>query len=117
MMVAQRGHPSPRQESTMPIYEYECPEHGLFEELRPMQRSSEDAPCPQCDGSAPRVLSATRTNLVPRAVSIAHGRNEKSQHAPALCSHGQQHPSTRKKPRSDRLHAYHGKRPWVMEHG
>jgi putative FmdB family regulatory protein len=103
----------------MPIYEYDCPEHGLFEELRPMQRSSEGAPCPTCTGASPRVLSATRTNLVPRATSIAHARNEKSQHAPEVRSHGHHHHHhpAGKKPQPGKLQAYQGKRPWVMEHG
>jgi putative FmdB family regulatory protein len=102
----------------MPIYEYECREHGLFEELRPMQRSREGAECPRCDAASPRVLSATRTNLVPRAVSVAHARNEKSQHAPELCTHGHpQHPRSQKPKRSGQPQVYRGKRPWVMEHG
>jgi putative FmdB family regulatory protein len=101
----------------MPLYEYDCSEHGLFDETRPMQRSSEPAPCPQCNLLAPRVLSATRTNLVPRAVSIARGRNEKSQHAPEIRTHtsGHSHGPGAPKPRG--LQASHGKRPWVLEHG
>lgn len=102
----------------MPIYEYECRDHGLFEEMRPMQRSREGADCPRCEASSPRVLSATRTNLVPRAVSVAHARNEKSQHAPELCTHAEhRRPDTRKPRRSGQAHVYRGKRPWVMEHG
>jgi putative FmdB family regulatory protein len=102
----------------MPIYEYECPQHGLFEELRSMQRSAEGAECPECQGAAPRVLSATRTNLVPRAVSVAHARNEKSQHAPEHSHRGHSHhhpPQPKRKP--GQLQVYQGKRPWVMEHG
>jgi putative FmdB family regulatory protein len=102
----------------MPIYEYDCPDHGLFEELRPMQRSSEAAPCPACAGASPRVLSTTRTNLVPRATSIAHAHNEKSQHAPEVRSHGHHHRAAGKQPRAPgQLQAWHGKRPWVIEHG
>jgi putative FmdB family regulatory protein len=104
----------------MPIYEYECQQHGLFEEMRPMQRSAEGADCPECACSAPRVLSPTRTNVVPRATSVAHARNEKSQHSPEVCTHAhghsQQH-AKQKKPRPGQLQAYRGKRPWVMEHG
>ena len=99
----------------MPIYEYECAEHGLFEELRPMQRSSEGAECPTCQSLAARVLSATRTNLVPRSVSTAIGRNEKSQHSPDVRAHA--HPHHHAKPKPGQLQAYRGKRPWVMEHG
>jgi putative FmdB family regulatory protein len=98
----------------MPIYEYECQTHGLFEKMRPMQRSSEGADCPSCRSLAPRVLSPTRTNVVPRAVSVAHGRNEKSRHAPEVCTHTH---AVRAPAQPGQLQAYRGKRPWVMEHG
>ena len=98
----------------MPIYEYECREHGLFEETRPMDRAREGAECPECQASAPRVLSPTRTNLVPRAVSVAHARNEKSQHAPEHTCKSHHHPKPRP---SGKAQVYRGKRPWVMEHG
>jgi len=107
----------------MPIYEYECEQHGLFEEIRPMHRSAEGADCPECASVSPRVLSATRTNLVPRATSVAHARNEKSQHSPDVCSHAHghhhqaHHQPKASKPRPGQLQAYRGKRPWVMEHG
>lgn len=103
----------------MPIYEYECGQHGLFEELRPMSRSGESAACPDCAVPSPRVLSPTRTNVVPRAVSVAHARNEKSQHSPEVCSHAHGHHRDRPKApkRPGQLQAYRGKRPWVMEHG
>jgi putative FmdB family regulatory protein len=100
----------------MPIYEYECTEHGVFEELRPMQRSAEGAECPRCLSPAPRVLSATRTNVVPRAVSRAIARNEKSRHAPDVCSHGHPHQHTKAKARPGQAQVYRG-RPWVIEHG
>ncbi len=103
----------------MPIYEYECDQHGLFEELRPMSRSAEGAECPECAAASPRVLSPTRTNVVPRAVSVAHARNEKSQHSPDVCSHahGHGHSKPKKAKQPGQLQAYRGKRPWVMEHG
>jgi putative FmdB family regulatory protein len=100
----------------MPIYEYECSEHGVFEELRPMDRAREGADCPACHLSAPRVLSPTRTNLVPRAVSVAHARNEKSQHAPEHSCKGHHHHAQKPK-RPGQAQVYRGKRPWVMEHG
>jgi len=102
----------------MPIYEYECSQHGVFDELRPMSRSAEGAECPTCQALAPRVLSATRTNLVPRHVSTAIGRNEKSQHAPEVRTHGHHHHHhDHPKPKPGQLQAYRGARPWVMEHG
>lgn len=106
----------------MPIYEYECSQHGVFDELRPMSRSAEGAECPSCQSLAPRVLSATRTNVVPRSVSTAIHRNEKSQHAPEVRTrghehHGHHHQHPHSKPKPGQLQAYRGARPWVMEHG
>ena len=31
----------------MPLYEYECPEHGRFEKLKPIEERY-DQPCPEC---------------------------------------------------------------------
>lgn len=43
----------------MAIYEHGCPEHGTFEEERPMAQSSRKAKCPQCGKPAPRVMSSS----------------------------------------------------------
>lgn len=43
----------------MPLYEYYCAScHGIFEEIRQMSDASLPAPCPECDGEAPRIMSA-----------------------------------------------------------
>lgn len=100
----------------MPIYEYSCPDHGLFEDQRPMSRSGEPSLCPECRADAPRVLSLTRTNLVPRSQAIARARNEKSQHAPELRRVDPAARAARPGPRRP-LQVSHGSRPWVLEHG
>lgn len=41
----------------MPLYEYKCPEHGKFEDLRPMAASSIPALCPKCGQMSERVIS------------------------------------------------------------
>lgn len=99
----------------MPIYEYQCADHGLFEAERPMVRSAEPAACPACAGQARRVLSATRSSLVHRASRIARDRNERSQHAPQLRSRAEPPPARRPVQRG--LQVSHGSRPWVLEHG
>jgi putative FmdB family regulatory protein len=98
----------------MPIYEYECSEHGLFEAERPMRHSAEPCACPACRGPARRVLSTTRTTLVPRASALARDRNERSQHSPEL-----RRVEARAAPRPSRpaLQASHGGRPWMLGHG
>lgn len=97
----------------MPLYEYQCDDHGLFEAERPMVRSAEPAACPACASAARRVLSATRTALVPRASRVARDRNEQSQHAPQLRQRAAPSAAPRRRP----LQVSHGSRPWVLEHG
>ena len=42
----------------MPVYEYECPEHGKFEILIPFALSNQStAPCPQCTAPSGKVVS------------------------------------------------------------
>ena len=96
----------------MPIYEYECGEHGLFEAERPMQRSKDAHECPTCRGPARRVLSTTRTALVPRASALARDRNERSQHAPEL----RRAEKAAALPQRPALQSTHG-RPWMLGHG
>jgi putative FmdB family regulatory protein len=98
----------------MPIYEYQCCHHGLFEAERPMARSAEPAECPVCALAARRVLSVPRTALLPRAGRIARERNEQSQHAPQL---RQSTPAPPRRSRARPLQVSHGSRPWVLEHG
>lgn len=98
----------------MPIYEYECSTHGLFEAERPMRLSAEPGQCPVCLGAARRLLSATRTRLLPRATSLARDRNEKSQHAPELRSGPP--PRSAQGLRKRTLQPGHG-RPWMLGHG
>ena len=47
----------------MPLYEYDCPEHGRFERLEPYRPTGVDsrdfvAKCPKCDRWADGVISA-----------------------------------------------------------
>jgi putative FmdB family regulatory protein len=42
----------------LPLYEYDCPEHGRFEAFRPMVASSIPACCPVCGKLSERVMSS-----------------------------------------------------------
>ncbi len=67
----------------MPVYEYECTEHGVFESLRPMADYQLPHACPSCGMHAPRVVvTAISLGDVPTATRKAHERNERSAHAP-----------------------------------
>jgi putative FmdB family regulatory protein len=71
----------------MVIYEYRCPQHGVFEVMRPMSAATSLAPCPQCGGEAQRALSAPSVTRASRAAwfgAVEHA--EKSRHEPELVS-------------------------------
>ncbi|MGC4087975.1 MAG: zinc ribbon domain-containing protein [Polyangiaceae bacterium] len=96
----------------MPLYEYECREHGVFELVRPMADSAKGAECPWCQSKAPRILSAPAVQQVAFATRVALDRNEKSRHEPVL--------QRRTRPADTgapiRPVVSHG-RPWALEHG
>lgn len=102
----------------MPIYEYECRGHGVFEEIRSLADHQLPAACPSCRTDSPRILSRPNLSAMPRSQVIARDRNEKSRHEPTVskgptCGH--QH-EAKPKPKPDQLQVYSGPRPWVMEH-
>ena len=43
----------------MPIYEYKCAEHGVFEVILPIMSPTEDKPCPQCKKPCGKIISLT----------------------------------------------------------
>ena len=51
----------------MPIYEYYCGHcHGVFEQLLPVARASEDQPCPDCDNASKRLMPTTVSSVIVR---------------------------------------------------
>jgi putative FmdB family regulatory protein len=115
----------------MPLYSYECQSHGVFDLMRPMSRSGEDAPCPSCGQGSGRLITA------PLVLSMSAGRraaaecNERSRHEPRVasskCGHQHRAPShaaaaagraAAEKTRDGKppLQVYKGPRPWVVEH-
>ncbi len=110
----------------MPVYEYWCEDHGLFEAMGSMNTYDQPAACPACSGQAARVmLTAPRLGASDRGVIQAHDTNAKaadspkklSQHGPGCgcCSGG-------RKKESKTLHHPNGaksfpsKRPWMIAH-
>ena len=96
----------------MPLYEYECSEHGGFDEQRPMSLASAAAPCPHCGADARRVLSAPNVAFLARSERRARDINERNQHEPRLV---QREPVRAQEPPPRRVHASHG-RPWAIGH-
>ena len=66
----------------MPLYEYCCKTHGVFDAFRSFSESEAPAACPMCGEASPRVLSIPRTRVLERGTRIAMERNEKSKHEP-----------------------------------
>ena len=116
----------------MPIYEYECEAHGVFELMREMAQARAGGACPECDESCPRILSVPRISALSKQTRVAIERNEKSQHEPRVatrnkhvcgsgCNHG--HTPKRLQTKTPAAEAktpsrvYTGPRPWVVEHG
>jgi putative FmdB family regulatory protein len=98
----------------MPLYEYECDVHGVFEMTRSMAEAREAARCASCRRFARRILSATRVWLVDRSERVARDVNEKSRNEPRVerrtvgPSPGAERPRKRMRSRG---------RPWALEHG
>jgi putative FmdB family regulatory protein len=99
----------------MPLYEYDCRNHGVFELARPMEESAKGASCPWCQKEAPRILSAPSLRQMPRASRVAMERNEKSRHEPELVRK-RATPSVGAQ-REPTFRPASGVRPWVLEHG
>ena len=69
----------------MPVYDYKCREHGLFNTLATMADSAKPVECPTCRALSPRVIvlppEIAAMNAADRA---AQDRNEKSRHEPVF---------------------------------
>ena len=98
----------------MPLYEYECALHGVFELARPMAEASLGAPCPECGGLAPRILSVPRVACLPAWQSQAHARNERSRHEPRRVERHAGKAPSEAPPRPAIMAA--GGRPWAIGH-
>lgn len=71
----------------MPLYDYKCREHGVFQELAAMADAASPAACPTCHALAPRVILLPPQILTMDPVQRhAHDRNEKSRHEPLMSS-------------------------------
>jgi putative FmdB family regulatory protein len=105
----------------MPVYEYECAKHGVFELLKSVAQVHEPGICPDCERPGRRLISVPTLSSMVRSEVIARDRNERSRYEPRIasspgscshsgpCNHG-------RKAKPGQLKAYKGKRPWVIEH-
>lgn len=98
----------------MPIYEFECADHGTFEISRPMAESRQPGPCPDCGEAAKRLLSApmvaTGSHIGRRAAAV----NERSQHEPRIVK--REAPRSNGEPTKQTVHSNGGGYPWAIGH-
>jgi len=114
----------------MPMYEYECCAHGVFEAMRSMQEAALPERCPSCGCNAARILSAPRVAHMAGSEVAARDRNERSCHEPKVVrgpsafateacgapKRGRAPGSMREPGQRPGLRASPGLRPWVLEH-
>jgi putative FmdB family regulatory protein len=98
----------------MPLYEYDCEAHGVFELSRSMAESAARAACPECAAESPRILSTPNLRAAPRAAVLARDRNERSAHEPNVVTRA---PAPSESAAPPRATASHGTRPWMLGHG
>lgn len=69
----------------MPLYDYKCQTHGVFQELATLSDYDQPCPCPQCGQLAARVivLAPDILNMAPNR-RHAFATNEKACHEPIV---------------------------------
>ena len=67
----------------MPVYDYKCPEHGVFNELATMDDHDQPVACPHCQTLSPRVIMMPPhiLDMSPKKKQAIE-KNEKARHEP-----------------------------------
>lgn len=117
----------------MPLYDYQCPHCGPFDDLRPVAAASDPAACPHCGALSPRIIRAPQLLDMDSQLRHAHATNERSRHEPthstkaerehrhehgpgcACCSSGKVGQSTALYG-ADGSKTFPTKRPWMISH-
>lgn len=117
----------------MPLYDYKCREHGLFQELGTMAEAGHPANCPECMALSPRVIVLPPEILaMDPARRKAQARNEKARHEPIISTADQRARDAKHrkscgcKKKSDGKHMlfytadgkkmFPSMRPWMISH-
>ena len=107
----------------MPVYSYQCEEHGPFEAMRPMSEYAAPHACPICGAASRRVMiSAPRLAVLDHGTRRAHETNERSAHAPrSTRTHGPATSrgrvgTTQAQRAPDGSKAFVSKRPWMLSY-
>ncbi len=104
----------------MPLYNYICNDCGPFGDWHPMSAAAAPATCPDCGGSAPRMVAAPFLATMNPYNRIAHQRNEKSADEPRVIKKQSHNHDAKAHPHRHGGHAHahshsHG-RPWMIGH-
>lgn len=100
----------------MPMYEYACAKHGVFEAIKPIVESAAPENCPTCDHPSVRILSPGAAPRLAREVVRARDRNERSRHEPWMHAKDRSPRGDAREPKRPALQSYSGPRPWAIEH-
>jgi putative FmdB family regulatory protein len=98
----------------MPIYEYECANHGSFELTRAMAQVRDPAECPDCGKLGKRLLSAPNLASGSAVGRRAAAINERSQHEPRIVK--RETPKASGDPAQRPVHSSRGGYPWAIGH-
>lgn len=108
----------------MPLYNYICDRHGLFDAWLPMSESGAPTACPTCGKDAARAISAPALASMDGGNRKAHQVNERSADSPRLVTkeepghptkHGHGHSHAHSHGRSHK-HSHGPSRPWMIGH-
>lgn len=93
----------------MPLYDYKCPTHGVFQELARMADHDKPCQCPHCGTNSPRVITLPPQLLqMLKEKKAAMERNEQAQHEPRVLTPAQyREEEAEKKARATHKHRHH----------
>lgn len=68
----------------MPMYDFACPECGVFEQSHPLAAIPRNVACPTCENTAPKIISGVGYSRLSGAAATAMERAEASAHEPTV---------------------------------
>jgi putative FmdB family regulatory protein len=106
----------------MPLYNYQCEQHGEFVELKTIDQRNESTVCPSCNQLAHRSITAPNLSIMSATNRKAWARNEKSAHEPRRvthshsCNHAHHKHDDHASSHTQYKTASAGTRPWMLGH-
>ncbi|APX13489.1 zinc ribbon domain-containing protein [Tateyamaria omphalii] len=105
----------------MPLYDYICAEHGVFQEMAPVSRFDAPCACPVCGASSVRALTVPQLSTLAPLARKAHGVNERSSDSPRRAKANGLTPSgprirSKSHRAADGTKSTQSSRPWMLSH-